>query len=309
MKVILENIQSIRQAEYDMTDTGFVKICGGNSNGKSILIKTIGAIVSLDILDAECRRALINDRCDEGLVEIQYKGKTLFVQLNVERNKCLVCLKRVDGTKIVRTFREGGIEELIHEFGFRVYNKNNICLQVHETFGAMPFVNTSTAINGEIVEAVTEDTIAKDFLMKFKEVTHKKAKELVTALNTKIVKWQSVKNTLTIFDYVQYSEKADAMRSYEDDLKYLDYIELPELEVPKVLDVIDFPNFNFTAISIPPEVTIIDIPKMELPECGQVELFTIPTDLRSIEGAIVSYLDACGGMCPTCGRKFVEDEV
>lgn len=308
MRVVLENIQSIRKAVYDMPDTGLVKICGGNSNGKSVLIKAIGAVVSMDILNAESRRALITDKCNSGYIQMDYKGKSLCIELNVERTDCAVCLVREDTSKIIRTFRDGGIEQLISEFGFRVYSKNSICLQVHETFGAMPFVNTSKLVNGEIVEAVTEDIVAKDFLTKYKEVTHKTAREHITRLNSKIAQWESVKRTLNIFDYVAYeniSKRLEALIAITNSIAEL---VLDEIPIPKMIDVLKVPECKLSKLQLPLSIELIDIPKLELSELDTTKLESISGSVRDIHGIVQDYMSIYNGTCPICGHAFKEED-
>lgn len=307
MRVVLENIQSINKAVYDMPDTGLVKICGGNSNGKSVLIKAIGAVVSMDILNAESRRALINDKCNSGYIQIDYKGKSLCIELNVERNSCAVGLIRGDGSKVIRTFREGGIEELIYEFGFRVYNKNNICLQVHETFGTMPFVNTSKLVNGEIVENVTEDAIAKDFLTKYKEVSHKEAKDLIAKINSKIAQWESTKRALTVFDYGAYEQMSERLNNLILLVDSLSALHVEEIKTPECIDVLKVPELNLHKLQIPMQVELLDIPKLEVSEMNLKSLENTPGAVRDIAKVLEDYMTMRQGVCPTCGHAFKED--
>ena len=134
MNIILKNVQSIKDAEYNLPDTGLVQIVGPNSAGKSILFRALSAVVTLGMMDNEKRNAIINDEADECIIFIKYKERALYVKLHRERNKCIVLLERGDGTQVKRFFRDGGIPELISEFGFATYSHNSICLQLFETF-------------------------------------------------------------------------------------------------------------------------------------------------------------------------------
>lgn len=307
MNIILQNIQSIENVTYPLPDTGFVKIEGGNSNGKSILVKTIGAIASLQIMDNEKRRALINDQCDCGFVSIEYKGKSLHIKLHEERNQCYVALVRENGEKIIRTFREGGIEDLLNEFGFRTFNKNQICLQVYETFGMMPFVNTSTSVNGEIVEAITEDTQAKEFLKNYKEVTHKQVVTLVKNLNEKIAATERFRNSLLIFKYHEYEKYSKEMRNLFKDLEYFDPIEpLEALPLPVKLDGLDVECEPLEQLWLPIQIDLTDFSVGNLgrlPIIGDMPVGEKIESLGSIMREIQSIKE---GVCPTCGRTFVE---
>lgn len=288
MDILLKNIQSIKNGQYTFPDAGLVQILGANSNGKSILIKVISAIATLKIKDNDERRALINDACEEGSVSMQYKGKMLIVKLHEDRNKCLVALFRSKDEKIIRTFRDCGIEELLEEFGFRVYNKNSLCLQVFETFGQMPFVNTSNAVNYEIVEAVTTDTVAQNFLTNFKEITHKKAREQLKQLDIKIEGLKQTRNSLVIFDHVAYSEMTNKMLKVYNVLKYLEPIHVEKLNIP--------PKVKFIDIA-PPSIERVKF-VTPMPVLSKVTSFTeVLKEMKSIRE----------GKCPTCGKPLLED--
>ena len=322
MIITLDNIQSIEHAVYDLPDKGFVKIEGGNSNGKSILVKSIGAITSLQIMDTEKRRALINDNCNSGSVIIEYKGKSLLVKLHEDRNSCFVALIRENGEKIIRTFRDGGIEELLNEFGFRIYNKNQICLQVYETFGLMPFCNTSTEVNGEIVEAVTEDAIAKDFLKNFKEVTYKRIKEMVKNINEKIEGIKRVKESLLVFNYREYEKRSAILREKLEVLMNLEPVEINMPKPPLNTELLDVWCKPLEELALPVNFELLDImcsPIKELalpvtiPVCESVNTLRLPiviptcesmSDLSNILEEVHTIL---GGVCPTCGKQLISN--
>ena len=306
MNIILENIQSIKKATYPLPDTGFVQIQGGNSNGKSILVKTIGAVASLQIMDNEKRRALINDQSTQGSITIEYKGKVLVIILHEDRNQCIVALRRNNGEQITRTFRDGGIEELLNEFGFRTYNKNKICLQVYETFGLMPFVNTSTTENGEIVEAVTEDSIAKEFLTNFKEVTHKQAKEMVKTLNDKIANVQRYRESLLIFKYEEYERLSKEMREIYEVIKYLEPLELVKPVVPPRIRFIELELPELKKPIIPPRVEFVDFSLGSLTKPPIARVFELCDRLVDPRNIVQQLVQIKQGVCPTCGRPFIE---
>lgn len=307
MKITLRNIQSIENAIYEFPETGVVAIKGGNSNGKSILVKTLQAITSLKIMDKEVRRALVNDNCDEGVVVMEARGRVLIVKLNKEdRNSSYVALQRKDGTRIIRTLREGGVEELLHEFGFRMYNNNEVCLQIYETFGPMPFVNRSAVADGEIVEAHTEDSIAKDFMTKFKEITHKKAKTLVSGLNDKINAWEQAKATIILFDYSKYEHASQEMEKHLGILDSLDVIDLSELCVPSSIDIIDIPEVELKKIYPPPKVAVVDLSQPNFESMALVDFLTYEEDLVSMSGIVNELHDLLNGVCPTCGKLLLD---
>ena len=306
MNIILKNIQSIERAEYFLPQKGLVKISGGNSNGKSILVKTLHGITTLSILETEVRRALIRDDKDVGMILIEHNNKVLGIKLHEERNQCVVTLRREDGTTISRTFREGGIEDLIYEIGFRTYNKNQICLQIHETFGVMPFVNTSSLVGGEITESITEDTVAKDFLTKYRDITQKKAVKLVASLNGKINMLETAKKAVTLFDYKKYDLFASETESLLHILEYLYPIDLSNLDVPLKMELYEVPELELQPLQIPPNIESIDIIQPALDKLRLVDLVLFGDDIESMDD-ILQNLDSLNkGICPVCGKLFIE---
>lgn len=306
MEILLRNIQSIEEAEYVLPDTGFVKISGGNSNGKSILIKTIHAIATLEIADKEVRRALINDDSTEASVIITYKGKILIVKLHEERDKCFVCLTREDNEQIIRNFREGGIQELLYEFGFRTYNNNQICLQVYETFGLTPFVNTSATVNSEVVEAVTEDSVAKDFMTKFKEITHKKAKTLISSLNEKIDTLTLSRRSILTFDYKAYEAMDKRLTELYSVLENLEPVWVDELDIPAGVSRLEIPEMKAELIEIPKAVKLVDVTHPELVAVDFASKVDLAPAIENVSILVGELVEALNGKCPTCGRPFVE---
>ncbi len=285
MKIRLVNIQSFVDVEYDFPDAGLVQIVGDNSNGKSILEKVLKSIATLGFVNQAERDSLIRDGELEGKVYIEYKGKGLLVKLNRDRNLCVVSLMRKDGQGIARTIREGGLSELIEEFGFRTYGKKTITLQLHETFGIMPFVNTGDALNYEIVDSVTTDSVAQSFLTNFKEITYKQASELKKTYKGKIDNLTLTLNNIAMYDYVAYEALLENLRKIYKIVKNLKSVHLEKIIAPPKVKYIDVQPIKLEKIK---HVTFI--PRLEKP-------VRLTDTLKRIQ-------DYEQGVCPTCGRPF-----
>lgn len=304
--VILKNIQSIKYCKYEFPETGLVTIVGGNSNGKSILIKALESVSKLKIKNDECRKALIKRGEEVGTIFILHNNVALNVELSKDRGACSVTLQRANGEKVRRTFRDGGIEELLYEFGFRVYSNNQICLQIYETFGLMPFVNTSDMINGEIVEAVTEDSVAKEFLEAFKEHTYKNAKTMLKTIDDKIVTWESVLKNLVVYDYKKYEEMAVRLEDINAVLQSIDVIELEELKLPPRVKFIDIDKFELEKLHIPPNVNFIDIEPPVLHEISITRTLPFMIEFEDLGTELENMNTILNGVCPTCGKPLFE---
>ena len=292
MQISLHNIQSIKDATIELPETGIVEFVGGNSNGKSILEKVVSSIVKLDIEDEDVRRTLISDGETSGYVIMIHNGKSLAVLLDHVRDRTVFQYNPNVNDKsrvITRTLREGGMAELIREFGWCVYDNRNICLQIYPTFGAIPYINTSYTVNAEITEDVLRDRIADQFLSNYENITYKQAQEYIKSLKSrKSVLEASIAST-AVYDYEAYEELATRISKLKSFYENFETIHLDE-------------------IPIPPDVEYIDIPYMHLEEIPIVEF--IPTDmhLEDLTTDIDALLSVLNGVCPTCGRSIFEGD-
>ena len=292
MDIVLHNIQSIKDATLNLPDTGIVEFCGDNSNGKSILEKVISSIVKLDILDETTRKTLISDGETSGYVVMIHGKKSLVVLIDHVRDKTVFQYTPNIEDKsltVTRTLREGGMEDIIHEFGWRVYDNNNLCLQVYPTFGAIPYINTSHTVNKEITEDVLRDKVADSFLSNYETITYPLVQKTVKTLKqTKASLEAQIANTRA-YDYNAYESLADRLKKCKDFFEYYMDIHLDELELI-------------------PNVTLIDVPLLRLAEIPIVSLIDATIDLQDLSELISEISQLQEGVCPTCGRRLVEDD-
>lgn len=306
MKVKLKNIQSFKTATFDFPETGLVQIAGGNSNGKSILGKVIKAIATLNFIDQAERDSLLRDGEKEGYIILEYKGKVLVIYLHTERNQCFVQLIRSNKEKITRTIRESGIAQLIEEFGFRVYGKNSVVLQLHDTFGVIPFVNTSNSLNYEIIDAVTTDTIAQQFIKNFKEITFKEAKLLIDTYNQKIDGITKAISTLALYDHVAYQQLYEEMSDIYKVIKHIQLLNLEKILLPPKVRLIQLPTLRLEKIPLFPKVFIINIPQLKLEKIFFIKVFPILSFIEDLTETIYKINRLKYGRCPVCGKLFLE---
>lgn len=304
MKIELKNIQCFKHAVYELPETGIVQIKGGNSNGKSVLFKAISEVVTLGMMNNARRKALIYKHSDTGDIFMQHGSKTLYVSLHRDRNKCKVLY--TDGEiNIVRTFREGGIEKLIDAFGFSCYNKNTVCLQLYETFGPMPFVNTSDEVNGEIVASVTEDSVAKKFIESYNNYTHPRAVEYVKVLNKQIDQLERNKRSIIMYDWRKYEEMNKALSKHYELLKNFKLIQLNHVNVVPNLLNIDITPVHLDRVNVVPRKAIVDIKPIELRK-PKVVHNVANIHLEKPTNLVNEMAQLLKGVCPTCGRQLVD---
>lgn len=291
MEIAIHNLQSIRDVSFSLPDTGIISFSGDNSNGKSILEKIISNVVSMDIADLVTRTTLISDEEDSGYIVMIHNNKSLSVLLHKERDKTIMqYMSDVNNpeTKVTRSLREGGFEEMLWEFGWRSYGDGSICLQIYPTFGTMPLINTSSTVNTEIVEDVVRDKMAEKFMENYSKVTYPLVQATVRNLKSRKNVLESQIAATKTYDYEAYEALGERAQRC---LEFFDH----------------FMELTLEEIELVPDVELVDVPYLKLNEIPLVELAEPNMYLDDIETILVEYTEVLNGKCPTCGRGFVED--
>ena len=286
--VSLQNCQSIDKVTFKFEDHGIVQFLGDNSNGKSILGKVMRAVVLQLLKYDDERLPLINDAAKQASFLMQWNNKILVAIIDRDINCCLYQLVREDGSKVTRRVREDGIDEILREFGFLVYDKRNVCLQFCETFGPMPFINTSDTCNGEIVNSVITDIPSERFIESYK-ATFAEAKNMQKRYKTELASIQNKIDALRIRDTTGFMEKANKMFGLI--ALYRLFNQLPTVNIVNLIK----PEENHFY-----DIPLIPMPYMppDIPEVPDIPYFTpILVKIKTMES----------GKCPTCGRNTLEE--
>lgn len=289
MKVKLLNIQSIKSAEYDLTEKGITQITGENSNGKSVLIKAMSFVANTHIKDKDERETIIKDDCPSGAIIMERQNMTLEVVVARIRENCYYKLKRATGEVITRTIREGGLEKLADEFGWTSFD-GGVSLQIFETFGIMPFVNNRMSSDYEIVDYIITDKVASNFLENYEKVTYPAFKKFVSDLKHNIEVFQRNLDGITIYDIEKYENMLHRLKAFQRNINHLITYEPTRLPITKA-----FKYVNVTPIKVnrlPIYKIAPSIPKVN-------SLLSFISDLHT----------TMNGMCPTCGTKLKDREV
>lgn len=284
----VENLQAIEDVTLELPSTGIVQFSGGNSNGKSIIIKTITRILSKKIESQKKRMALIRDGKEFGTLSLGFKDKILTCNIHQERARTTMILYDINTKEtITRSLRDGGFNELAEAFGFRTYGSGEVILQVQGTFEAVPFVTTSAALNFEMINSVVSDTVAERFLTSF-EATYKAAKIEAARLANAIALADSNIKLVKTYDYSAYATMYNKLKKLYDVCRLLKPLELRKVEIPPKLIV----------IAKPP--TLIKIPFYSgVP---------LSPSLESLSGNIKDMAIIRDGRCPTCNKLILERE-
>ena len=293
IKIDLVNVQAIGEAHIVLEDNSITEFTGNNSNGKSITSKVIEYLTKGDLVHKDVREALINDYSEQAVILITYNKKQLGLILKRElKDSIIMYVPDIDREKepngrIVRPLGDSGACEIImHEFGFRTYNKGDICLQLAPTFGAIPFVTTSGSVNDDIVNDITTDKVADEFLTSFATITYPLFRDTVKRLKAEKENIQTVLDNMESYDWREYEDIADRMNEVYSAIRSYQFIQIEEIPIPH-LDVIAVPEYTVSEIPI-------------------IRLYDYCSPVAVIETELENYVSIMNGVCPTCGRPWIE---
>lgn len=290
LQIDLVNVQAIGEAHILIEDNSICEFTGDNSNGKSVVSKVIEKLVSGDLREPSVRNALIKDGTDQGVVIFTANNRQLGIMMKRETRDCfLMYIPNMDekDKQYVRAFSDtNGYNAIVRQFGFRAYAQGDICLQLSPTFGAIPFITTNGNVNAEIEKDITVDKVADEFLKAFKTITFPIFRETIKQKKQQRDNIQVLKDNLESYDWRAYESFIEDMSRRYQAIRTYKYATIKPIEVP-CLELIRVPN-----------VTVEPIPFFEFtPILPTVEL---------IGESLTNYISVLNGVCPTCGRPFVE---
>lgn len=289
MEVSLTNVQAIKSATYVLEEQGITQITGENSNGKSILIKAMSFIANNLIGDAEERETIINDYSDMAIIKMERLGMSLTITVTRERDNCRYVLVRKNGESISRSIREGGLDKLAEEFGWISF-EGNVCLQIFETFGVMPFVNNRPSGDYDIVDYIITDKVANNFVDSYENITYPKFRQYVSELNSTISTCDRELQGITFYSITEYEDVLASLKRFQHNLPYLSVVEPRRLPITNLLKFVE----------------LLEIHPKKLP------IFWTPPQaptMTSLYSEISRLSTASNGRCPTCGSGLKNMEV
>lgn len=293
LRIDLINVQAISEAHFEFQDNSITEFVGNNSNGKSIVAKVIEYLTKGDLTHSDVREAIMKDGCEQSVVLFTYGYKQLGVILKAELRDCLIMYvpdirkeKEPNGRFLRPLGDADGTAIFLKQFGFRTYAKGDICLQLAPTFGAIPFVTTSGAINSDIVNDITVDRVADEFLTSFSTITFPTFKNRIKKLKAEQDHLMQVIENMESYDWRRYDELANRMSELYQCLAGYEYIEVKDIPIPN-LDIIDVPYCQ-----------VVDIPI--------VTFYEYPPVVESCENELSDYIQIVNGVCPTCGKPLIE---
>lgn len=295
MQFYLNNIQSIKEYTFDFPDTGLIQFTGENNNGKSVLIKVVTDVVLQRLGDDYVRKPLVSDWADNGVLGMSYKEKTLICYIDKkDKRKTYYAYQRSSTDKMyTRYVGDAGINEMLVDFGWCVLDTNRFCLQICETYGVIPFVNSTIQENYKIIAPVIEDTASTVFLNNYNNVSLPEAKKRVKVIKSEIAKLENelsiIKPKLYDIDKatILYNKSLEVLNKHE----YLVKCSRINIEPP--------PNISINFSKVKP---LIELPVfVELKKVKQLSAYYV-------DKAIVEMKDIKERRCPMCGKYLLDDD-
>lgn len=287
---VLRNIQAIKEAEIAVCDNAITEFTGDNSNGKSILSKVIQYLTSGDIMNKDIREALIKDGEDQGIVLIQYDKKQLAICICKElRDSYIIFCPDSDQPKriVKRYFNEKGLDKILDKFGFKIYSKGEICLQLAPTYGSIPFITTNGATNFDIIEDMKVDKVAEEFIDTFEKITYPLIRTRVKNLQIQIDEKRKSLSMVDTYDWAAYGKLAtEIKRVYNATKGYIPYVPEKAILCKKT-------NATMLEPYVPKKAEVFNVAP-------------IASTLNNARDILSSLREVRNGKCPTCGRNFIE---
>ena len=289
-KIDLQNIQAIGNAHIVVENNTIVEFVGDNSNGKSVISKVIENLVSGDIAHEDVRRTLIKDNTEQGVVIFTYNEKQLGLILKPAVKESLIMYKPniVDDPEnaIFRAINDAdGLNAIVREFGFRAYANGDICLQLHPTWGAIPFITTSGATNNSIVEDITRDKIADNFLSSFQTITFPVFKEKIARLQKEHDSAKAVLDNMESYDWRAYDAIYEELSEVYQQIKDYEYCYIDDIPVP--------------------DLSVVPVSNIQIPDIPIIQFYDLCSRIPYPK-SLDDYLKVLSGVCPTCGRPLFE---
>lgn len=289
-KIDLQNIQAIGNAHIVVENNTIVEFVGDNSNGKSVISKVIENLVSGDIAHEDVRRTLIKDNTEQGVVIFTYNEKQLGLILKPAVKESLIMYKPniIDDPEnaIFRAINDAdGLSAIVREFGFRAYANGDICLQLHPTWGAIPFITTSGATNNSIVEDITRDKIADNFLSSFQTITFPVFKEKIARLQKEHDSAKAVLDNMESYDWRAYDAIYEELSEVYQQIKDYEYCYIDDIPVP--------------------DLSVVPVSNIQIPDIPIIQFYDLCSRIPYPK-SLDDYLKVLSGVCPTCGRPLFE---
>ena len=279
------HLQSHEDVFIELPRTGIVAFTGNNSNGKSVIIKVLNAILSNAISRPKERRTLINRKHVSGYIElVRYDDVKLLVSIHTEAAQTYAEYSEPNKVPVRRYLADKSISDLLTLFGLHYDKDSEISLNIHNDDDKFLFVNTKHTVNYTAMNSAISDEVSEMVLNQIESVTTDiKARE--KTFNDTLAKNRAIKDALVVYDVEKYTELEKKLTYIAVNIQHI-----PTSPCPKVKGVPQVETLN-----IPGPVKRLKYPLiLDIPEFPTTNIVQLGRDVN----------DVLKGVCPTCKRAF-----
>ena len=284
-QIITRNIQNHAEVVIDLPPTGLIVFTGDNSNGKSVIVKAVRALVLNEIKKPRKRASLVNRKASYGeAIFIRTDDVILTMHVAREAASTWISLEVPGQDKIVRYLSDKSYTELVQTFGLQVAGESGISLNVAEADESLLFYKTPTKTNHEVLQIATVDSRAMTAATNM-ENTLSETRQFRDACAAQARTITPALQELHIGDVEALTERRNKLFRY--------YSIRSRIYIPTIPEIKAVPKVRITNVYIP------TLPKIKWPKVHNIYL-NVP-DIIPVASELKSVRE---GKCPTCGRGF-----
>lgn len=284
-QIITRNLQNHREVVIDLPPTGLVVFTGQNSNGKSVIVKTLRTALNGDLRKPRKRASLVNRKASFAeLTCVRDDDTRLTIHVAREANVTFVKYEVPGEEPIVRYLADKSYSDLLTRFGWHYDKETGISLNIAEEEDALLFYKTPNKANGSCLESATTDSVANKVAESF-ETTLKDARSFREQCIQQVRTYSSALKDLTTEPIAPMQEKRELLCRYLRNLEKIYFPTIPEIKA--------VPRVHYVEIHQPV------LPTVKYPRIVDIQ-FSIP-DIVPVASELKTLREH---RCPTCGRGF-----
>lgn len=286
-QIITRNLQSHKEIVIDLPEKGLVVFTGDNSNGKSVIGKTLEALLTNKIAKPRKRNSLVNRAATFGSITcVRSDDAILEAHIQREAAGTYVKLTLPGQEPIQRYIADKSYRELLYRFGWHYSDEAGISLNIAQEEDALLFYKTPPRQIRSLLESATSDSEADravENLEAFLSETRKLKDNYTQQQNAYI----QTLATIQIEDTAPLVEKIAIMERCQRILSTVYFPDIPEIRpVPKV---------HYVTLH-KPNIPEIKYPRIVNVSCSIPDISQLVADIKMLQDH----------KCPTCGRGFGE---
>lgn len=312
IEVYLVNAQGLLGAyKLWFEGPGLYRFVGDNSNGKSIFIKFLTRSIKGSFKNPEKRRTIINRHTlYADMVLLKPKtGEKIHVHVTKDASSTFCTYTPREGEQgIKRYVADGEWISFFRRFGFNYNEKRGISLNIYNTYDPLLFINESDVVNFDMIRPYVSDVESETALENMIEMDEY-IRNTLKQFNQELVNLEAQENNLEFYD----------SETCENDLKNLVACKenILALNIPEFKECSPIPDTSMIeALDITRlETTLgnVNFPSKELIDsCNVLEGFVNFPTFKRLDNEVElidSYNTAIEeSRCPTCGRKWIEND-